>query len=187
MNKKAAAGVLLALLVAGAGGYLYLHFRTVPPVYYPAFSDVQLRTVALSSADCSSQGCTTNFRVSIPFPANRGETSVTYYADLIMLSNPSNSSAVVDSITALNMGGELAGVNTLKVYYFASYSDFNTDGTPAGTPPGFCQTTPPIGCTVFSGSHAIPPEGGNYLEIVAYESPGATQGALSLDMAVTWS
>jgi hypothetical protein len=188
--KKEILAVAVILIIAAAGvGYFY--YRAVvnskSTKYITSFSQVQLRQIPLQSADCAGSECTTTLDVSIPFLANTGSESVAYYANLILLSNPSNTPHVIHSITAYNVGGDVSEVGRITIYYFASQSDFNTDGTPAGTPPGSCVITGPLGCKVFSGTQTVAALGGHYLEVIAYANAGASKGTVSLTFSVDWS
>jgi len=165
------AGILAIQLLpsAGRGGTTY-----EPRVY----------TVALSSSECSGSTCVARLvaGTSVPESASSGR----YYADLIILTNPSKSTDYVTSVQLLGVSSNYTLFGTIGVYYYISQSEFNPDGAPLGTPAGSCATASVSGCQVFHGNQRMAPGASQYIVVLVTEN-GEVPEPVTLSLGVIWS
>lgn len=186
MKKSALAVIVVVLLAAAVGGYVLVRESrgSANSAYNTSFSEVQPRIVNITRTGCTQNVCSTSIDESVSFPSNPGSSPIAYYPNLILLSNPATTPAEIRSISAVDVGGGMSSIAKISVYYYSSVSEFNNDGTPAGTPPGFCAMTTVLGCRVFSGSKALPGQGQDFIEVVVYTQGGAPGGTVDFTILV---
>jgi hypothetical protein len=190
--------LFLAAMIVTASATVSVFYYTVGTGTVQT-ADVQLAKGGDISASCSAYPCasgslSTNKDVLTAtlsfFPATTTASPVpgTYYSDFAEITNTGGGSHSVQSIQVISIGGTVADLGSITVYYCTSPTQFSASGTLSGCVGSFAITSGTGGSVSGTFPQSIGAGATQYIEIAAYAASGATAStSVTFQIAVQWA
>ena len=193
-SKKLAPVILVALLVGIVSAAVFTTYYAgitatvkTPDIQLVAGPDSTASPTSYPAATVTVASTYDSAAVAFSlFPsATNTPQPMTFYTNLLQVTNTGSASHTIASITISSIAGA-SNLGSITIYYYAAQTDSPQSGSPVGSVTLNSGSSGTL--TLLGSSHALAASATNYIEIVGYAASGASPGStISFTVSIQWS